>query len=304
MAAQNRMVAPRYFHIAVTCFDSGNTSFLALQASREWASLAARVRVSIITNNPKNPSIQQFIAESTELEAEIVSPDIVGHPYLLTWIHREIFRKSFSEGDVTHFLYLEDDIYFGKNNLEYFLEGEASLKEFGLFPGFVRFEMDQSGKQFAVDVMKSDSIESLPRVLAGPDYLWVNLRYVYQGMYLMSREQFAEFLESESFSPDKGHWGIRERATQGLTFEKVPVGCFSRNFVGFIRGQGLDPRSLVHHLSDRFLKDSSSRFSQIPIENVIDSYRPTLSRRIEHLRGALRLDRQALARRPVWVTDP
>ena len=96
VSAQYRMVAPRYFHIAVTCFDSGNTSFLALQASREWASLAARVRVSIITNNAKNPSIQQFIAESTGLEAEIVSHDIVGHPYLLTWIHREIFKKSFS----------------------------------------------------------------------------------------------------------------------------------------------------------------------------------------------------------------
>lgn len=304
MSAQNRVVAPEYFHIALTCFDSGDTSFLALEASPEWASLAARVKVSIITNNPKNPSIQRFLAASTGLEVEIVFPDIVGHPYLLTWIHREIFKKSFNEEPVTHFLYLEDDIYFGKNNLEYFLDGEASLGEFGLVPGFLRFEMDRKGRQFAVDVLKTDSIQSLPRVVAGPDYLWVNLRYVYQGMYLMSREHFAEFLESKSFSPDHGHWRIRERATQGLTFEKVPTGCFSRNFVGYFRGRGLDPRSFVHHLSNRYVEDGSSRFSTIPIEKVIDSHRPSLLRRIENIQSAVRIDRQPFMKRPVWVANP
>lgn len=298
-----RAGAPKYLHIAVTCFDSGDSWFRALSASVEWGSLATRVRVSIITNNPQNPSIRRFVSESAELEVEIVSPDRVGHPYLLTWIHREIFRESFSEEHVTHFLYLEDDIYFGKENLEYFLEGEELLKEFGLVPGFMRFEMDQNGKQFAVDVMKPDSIECLPRVLVGQDYFWVNLRYVYQGMYLMSREHFAEFLESESFSPDYGHWGIRERATQGLTFEKVPDGCFSRNFIGFIRGQGLDPRSLVHHLSNKYVNVRSSRFSKVPIDNVIDSYRPTLSRRVEHLKGTLRINRQAFTKRPVWLLE-
>lgn len=303
MSAEKRTILPEYLHLAVTCFDSGDNSFRVLAASQEWASLAAKVRVSIVTNNPQNRSIQEFISEATDLETEVVSPNILGHPYLLAWIHREVFRKSFNEEQITHFLYLEDDVYFGKSNLDYFLESEPSLREFGLIPGFLRFETDQSGRKYAVDVMRTDYVEFLPRVLAHDDYLWVNLRYVYQGMYLMSRVQFSEFLESESFSPDHGHWGTRERATQGLTFEKVPSGCFSRNFVGFIRGQGLDPRCLVHHLSNKYVSDGSSRFSKILIENVIDSSRPNLLDRVGNLKGAVRIDRQALARRPVWIAE-
>ena len=301
MTAQSSLNSCKNLHIAVTCFDPGDKAFKIIEASREWASLADTVRVSIITNNPENQSIQEFLATAKGLEVDIFSPHLLGHPYLLTWVHREIFRRSFKEERVTHFLYLEDDIYFGKDNLEYFLEGEVTLREFGLIPGFLRFEVDKRGKRFAVDVVKSASLDLLPRVLAGPHYLWVNLRYAYQGMYLMSREQFSEFLESDSFSPDHGHWGMRERAAQGLTFEKVPVGCFSRNFVGLIEGQGPDQRSLVHHLSNKYVEDEFSRFSKIPIPYVVDSDRATLARRIEHFAEAFRVNRQALAKRPVWA---
>jgi hypothetical protein len=141
MTVKTKPPMVEHLAIAVTCFDSGDKKIPLAEISVEWASLARRVRVFIITNNPKNRDIRNFVSNNKDLEVEVVTPNLIGHPYLLTWIHRELFRRDFEEGSVSHFLYLEDDIRFGRDNLEYFLENEDDLRKFGLFPGFLRYEV-------------------------------------------------------------------------------------------------------------------------------------------------------------------
>lgn len=288
--------------IAVTCFDSGDKRILLAEISQEWSSLAKRVRVYIVTNNPKNSDIREFVKRNTGLDIVVVNPNIVGHPFLLTWIHRELFRRSFEEGSVSHFLYLEDDIRFGRDNLEYFLENEEALRKFGLFPGYLRYEVDDAGTLFASDILRTESVQLLPRVIKNPHYLFLNMRNPYQGMYLMSRALFAEFVASDAFTPDEGRWGIRERAAAGLTFEKVPQDCFSRNFVGYIPGEGFDPRSLIHHVSNNYAKDKDSRWASIPLSQVIESDTASFQRRFQEFKSGFRfrINKQALRKKPIW----
>lgn len=294
-----------YLALAVTCFDSGDKKIPLAEISQEWASLAKRVRVYVVTNNAENSDIREFVSNNSNLDVVVATPNLVGHPYLYTWIHRELFRRDFEEGAVSHFLYLEDDIRFGRENLEYFLENEEALREFGLFPGFLRYELDDAGTQFATDVLRSESVQLLPRVIKNPQYLFLNLRNPYQGMYLMSRALFSEFVASDAFTPDEGRWGIRERAAAGLTFEKVPQDCFSRNFVGYIPGEGFDSRCMIHHVSNRYAKDKGSRWASIPVRQVIESDKPSLQRRLQEFRSGFhfRINKQALRKKPVWKID-
>jgi hypothetical protein len=291
--------------IAVTCFDAGNKKIPLAEISQEWASLAKRVRVYVVTNNPENSDIREFVSKNSNLDIVVATPNLIGHPYLYTWIHRELFRRDFEEGAVSHFLYLEDDIRFGRDNLEYFLENEEALGKFGLFPGFLRYEVDDAGTQFATDVLRPESVQLLPRVIKNSRYLFLNLRNPYQGMYLMSRSLFTEFVASDAFTPDEGRWGIRERAAAGLTFEKVPQDCFSRNFVGYVLGEGFDSRCMIHHVSNRYAKDKGSRWASIPVSQVIESETSSRQRRFQEFRSGFRfrINKQALRKKPVWEVD-
>lgn len=291
-----------YLVIAVTCFDSGGESIPLAEISLGWASLANHVRVYVVTNNPKNSDIREFVKKNPNLDIELVTPNIIGHPFLYTWIHRELFQRDFEDGSVSHFLYIEDDISFTRENLEYFLENEEALGRFGLFPGYLRYEVDQEGAEFATDILRTETIQLLPRVIKNPQYIFLNMRNPYQGMYLMSRALFTEFVASDAFTPDEGRWDIRARAAAGLTFEKVPRDCFSRNFVGYIPGTGFDPRALIHHVSNRYAIDKDSRWASIPLGQVIESDRASFQRRFQEFKSGFRfrINKQALRKKPVW----
>lgn len=285
--------------IAVTCFDSGSNRIYLEEISREWGLLAKKVTAYIVTNNPHRPEIKSFAQGNHDFTVKIVHPTLIGHPFLLSWVHREVFLEVFhSDPDVRHFLYLEDDVLFTKTNFEYFQVSSLVLEPIGLIPGFLRFETDKTGQRFAVDVLNSDSIWCLPQVVLNESRLFVNLRYVYQGMYLMNRQQFEEFLGSGSWSPDKGHWGSRERASQGLVFEGVRRGFFSRNLVGYSMGKGIDEGALLHHTSNRYVNDPTSRFAKLALSRVLSEKKPTIRQRIEKVTDSVRIDRNSLRARP------
>jgi hypothetical protein len=61
-------------------------------------------------------SIQNFF----KVNIKIVTPKYLGHPYLLTWSHLDVFRKMYKIDDnISHFMYLEDDVEIKLNNIEY-----------------------------------------------------------------------------------------------------------------------------------------------------------------------------------------
>lgn len=284
--------------LAVTCFDNGQNSIDLESISREWALLSAGLTVFLITNNPNQPDILDFLASEHPFEVSVVSPSIVGHPYLLTWIHREVFLNAYKlDESISHFVYLEDDILFTKENFNYWIDGLQELKALGLIPGFLRVEEDISGKLFSSDVLMSDTLASLPRVRTEDQQLWINLRFCYQGMYVLDRELFREFVHSDAFTPDHGFWGLRERATQGLLFEKVPHGCFSRHFLRYLPGQGIDTGALIRHTSNRYVNDESSRFGRIQIEKVVQERRRTLGEMGAEFRKAVRIERSVFQKR-------
>jgi hypothetical protein len=234
--------------------------------------LAENTQVFVVTNT-ESLTEKNIILDAIGGNPNIYVPQYIGHPYLLTWGHLDVFRQFFKEEeDITHFMYLEDDIEVKPNNISYWLQGREDLLKVGLIPSFLRYEIaDQKEEKLSTDVTSPVELSKVPAFIANESgNTYINLPQPYQGMYLLDRELAREHLFGPSSSPDFGEWGIREKAAQGLTFAKIPSGCFSRNFIGFIQNQGcIDPNALIHHTPNNYANNPLSKFGKIPIKNLI-----------------------------------
>jgi hypothetical protein len=237
--------------------------------------LARKTLIVIITNAAEKDS--QIREELAGIQATVmtVSPTFLGHPFLLAWVHLDVFREFFfGEQSFTHFLYAEDDILIRPENIAYWMEGRELLRHHGLIPSFLRYERNpSSGDLYSTDSLVRASYRDLPRLQVSPDgYEFVCLPNPYQGMYLLDRELLDEHLSGPSSSPDFGRWRIRERAAQGITFLNVPRGFTSRNLIGCLSGDPrVDPRCLIEHLPANYVADPSSPLARFKVDDIFAS---------------------------------
>ncbi len=240
--------------------------------SEFFLQLSRNTRVFIVTNTESLDNHKKIVS-AVKADIEIYVPKFIGHPYLLTWAHLDVFRNFFqTEQHITHFMYLEDDILITPNNIKYWVEGRDNLRNIGLIPSFLRYELAaQETLMRSTDVKFHVELLKIPRVnLHNKSYCYINLPNPYQGMYILDRELAKEHLFGPSSSPDFGIWNIREKAAQGLTFANVPSGCTSRNFVGFdLDVNQIDPNALIHHTPNNYANNPQTAFGKIPIKDLV-----------------------------------
>jgi len=267
------LVRPKKLSVAITFHFSEERLLCLTRVASQFHLLADEISVWIVTNTTNKVQHEQIrSATSDKIDVQIAVPELLGHPYLLTWSHLEVFRRVFN-GDrkVSHFMYIEDDIFVSARNISYWLRGREGLRSRGLIPSFLRVEyIPLHENPYSTDVTKRRRFRGLPRAVISDTYCYVNFPEPYQGMYMLDRELAEEHFFGKSSSPDFGRWGIRERAAQGLTFKNVPPGCFSRNFVGYrLKDRRIDPDALIHHIPNNYALDSRTKFGKILVNDLI-----------------------------------
>ncbi len=240
----------------------------------EFAHLGKRVEVCIITNTHAEDERAKIRATliNKGFDFRMMSPTLLGHPFLLTWCHLDIFRDRIaSESSITHFMYVEDDICVRPENVVFWMDAREKLRPYHLIPSFIRYEY-RSGSpvQYATDVTHRYDPLTLPRIDHSADYAFFNMPQPYQGLYFLDRELMHEHLSGMSSSPEFSMWNIRETATRGLTFANVPRGCRSRNFIGYRIDEGrIDPDCMLHHTPNNYANMSNTRMGKIPMAEII-----------------------------------
>ena len=240
---------------------------------QEFASLGESVKVNIFTNNARRHAMIEAAVQCPNLDIEILSPTLLGHPYLLTWCHHSKARELFkSDPTISHFLYLEDDVRITQANMIWWMKARAKLRRYGLYPGFMRYEVHPATEtHYSTDVIASAIYEDTSRlVLKDRSYAFLNLKYPYQGLALLDRELMEEYLRMPDSEIDKSPWGIRETANQYLTFWNVPPGFESRPMVGYdVNSQRIDPGCLVHHLPNTYVVHPKEPLGKVPLAELI-----------------------------------
>ena len=222
----------------------------------------------VITNTSDVAETGLIRENAPSNDLHIITPTYIGHPYLLTWSHRDVFREHISKGSShTHFLYLEDDLLFTKQNLDYWLCAREITSSTPFIPGFLRRETNNRGESVSTDVTEPQALASTPLLKAG-DLIFASLRQCYQGMYLLDKQLALEFFFSDASSPDTGIWGIREKAAQGLTYWNVPASAHSRIIVGLSQEMQIHPHSQIHHLPNNYADNPNSPFGKIPVDSI------------------------------------
>lgn len=245
----------------------------------EFPSLAERTKVVIITNDSSAHDSITAALSPLGLDLEILTPTLLGHPYLLAWCHKDIFRREYEResNEYSHYLYTEDDLLICKQNVNYWMESRELLKPSGLIPSFIRYEINPySQLEVSTDLEAKVNPAKAPKIFF-PDlnYAYISLPNPYQGTYLFDRDLLAEHFESilrygpEAPAPD-GWIYTREKAALGATFCKVPYGFSSRNVVGYqIDAQRVDMRSLIHHTPNNYAGNPNSQYGELPICDLI-----------------------------------
>ena len=221
-----------------------------------------------ILTNSISPSQKETIENGVGEKIKIILIDEIVHNRLLPWYHLNLMRKLYDKEEITHFLYLEDDILFNKSNFNYWINSRKILRKSNLIPGFTRVEINQNNKElYAVDFTKKNNIKNLPKIKVNENYEFVNHKFPYQGMYLYDRELMKEHLQGPSSNPDCGHGAfdtnyidsrminldLMAKANIGLTYINAPGGFFNRMVTLFNnKEKEIDYNCQIQHLTNKY----------------------------------------------------
>jgi hypothetical protein len=184
-----------------------------------------------ISNYPQSPRFE-ITRHSVDLQQ-------LDHPYLLTWVPRKDMRLDIKKGNQDDlFLYLEHDIDFRSENLNYFIKYREKLLH-GITPGFMLVEWNSKGKYWSNFQIDPHSFNSENHVrLEGLRF--IPLKQPYCPILLLDKNLADEFLESEyfeleNFSEMRAQFQllVRESAAIGLTYFGREKNYEVRSFVGF-----------------------------------------------------------------------
>ena len=261
--------------VAVTFFYNQDKLIYLEKALSNLHEFADTVFLYIITNTRESnekEQIEQILPNYENVKNQILVPHLIGHPYLLTWSHKDIFKHLIdAHRNISYFLYIEDDIYLTYDNIQYYLEANVLLEKRKFIPSFVRYEIYDS-KKYAIDIMKRQKFDAMGKLIFKDDYSYVNLSYPYQGLYLLSHKMMEQYYKSPAYNPDYNTvWPIREMSTATISFYNVPQGFTSRNLVGCNINDGnvsFDERCLIHHLPDKYVNDPENLKKLFVIDDI------------------------------------
>jgi hypothetical protein len=233
-----------------------------------YIGIAGKTDIYIVTNIADvKPIIEVLPYLPEHMTVRFFTPSGIGHPYLLSWSHREIFQNVLAADEVTHFMYSEDDLLFTRSNVAYWLRYREPLQGHGHIPSFFRVESHRERGWVSADSRSPIRLSAQPKLVLNNGALFVCMPNPYQAMYFLDRPLMQEFAASQAISPDFGKWLIREKAAQGLTYVNVPKGFTSRNLVLFDpKTQTVANECWVHHLPNTYANKQKTKFRSLPMQ--------------------------------------
>lgn len=162
------------------------------------------------------------------------------HPHMLTWTPRNQMKSDIENGsELDFYLYLEHDIDFRSENLNYFINWRRRLPN-GITPGFMLVEWNSSGKFWSNFQIKQHDFRSGSNIKSD-GIRFIPLKQPYCPVLLLDQNLGNEFLQSEFFELDnftemQSRFGlpIRESAAIGMTYFGKEKDYEVRSYVGFL----------------------------------------------------------------------
>tara|TARA_Y100000590_G_scaffold281475_1_gene316613 strand:- start:242 stop:1162 length:921 start_codon:yes stop_codon:yes gene_type:complete len=205
--------------------------------------------------------------DDKNLEAKIIKHEIDQENLekgYLTWLSRPMMEKQ--KNDYEYFMYLEHDIKFTEENLQYWFKYQTKLSHQNFHLGFLIYEKNHNNNQkYSVHLAKKlDKFINLNH----QKYIvndWDN----YCCFWIYNKKQFHNFLNTKWWSFKKKltnfrhNYGITERSALGL--HAFNINYFKATLIPEKNNQP-DPRCFIEHITNNYFQ----RFSDIKDNNFLD----------------------------------
>ena len=175
----------------------------------------------------------------------------------LTWKCRSIMEKQKNEYE--YFVYLEHDIKFSENNLQYWLKYQENLFKKKFHLGFFVFEKNNFDNQnYSIHIIRK--LDKFFRI--DNQKFIVNDFENYCCFWIYTKKQFQKFLKSKWWSFKKRahnfrhNYGITERAAIG--FHGLNMDYFKATLVPEINGQPIQD-SFIEHMTNNYYGNKDLR---------------------------------------------
>ena len=191
--------------------------------------------------------------DDKKLDAKIIKHQIndsdLNKGYL-TWKCRPLLEEQ--KNDYEYFLYLEHDIKFSENNLQYWQKHQDQLNKKNYHLGFLIYEKNHEDKEnYSIHILKklNKYIELESKRFVVND--WDN----YCCFWIYNKDQFHKFLRSKWWSFKKRahnfrvNYGITERSSIG--FHSFNMNYFKATLIPEINNQP-DPDSFIEHITNNY----------------------------------------------------
>jgi hypothetical protein len=195
-------------------------------------------------------------------------------PWNLVWEHKDLLKKDFSLGNRNSlYLYIENDMLFTQQNLEYWILNRSELDKYGLIPSFIRVEYSlEDNSWVAIDQFKCEQID--PNNCPGVNIRerrFIQLPNTYSAMYILDMQLLQEYLNSKAFHRDTSRdliwWDLGARASMGVQFLNVPKDFTSRHVIELTRDK-ISQGALIHHLPNLYTRKLQDSENYSSIENL------------------------------------
>ena len=182
----------------------------------------------------------------------------------LTWLCRSLMEKQ--KNDYEYFMYLEHDIKFSENNLQYWQKNQKTLAQKKFHLGFLIYEKNNSDNQnYSIHIVKK--LDSYLEI--NSQKFIVNDLENYCCFWIYNNEQFQDFLKSKWWSFKKRahnfrhNYGITERSSIG--FHAFSMNYFKATLIPLLNDQP-DPNCYIEHMTNNYFE----KFSEFKGQNYMD----------------------------------
>jgi 2-polyprenyl-3-methyl-5-hydroxy-6-metoxy-1,4-benzoquinol methylase len=185
--------------VAIANYGTGNDKYLSLVLD-EFRRMPYDVDLVVTSNIGKN------IAADVEVIAGLPTEN----PRSLPFAHKRLFADRLESYDL--FIYTEDDILIGQQNVRAFLNVTEVLEENEL-AGFFRSEIDSIGKVYFPDVHFHCHWDASSVTRRG-DYTFAHFTNLHSGCYALTKQQLRRAIASGGFlvQPHEGPYQLLETA--------------------------------------------------------------------------------------------
>ena len=205
--------------------------------------------------------------DDKKLDAKIIKHQINDNDLdkgYLTWKCRSLMEEQ--KNDYEYFCYLEHDIKFSEDNLQYWLKYQDQLDKKNYHLGFLIYEKNNSdNKNYSIHIVRK-----LNKYLniEGKKFV-INDLENYCCFWIYNKDQFHKFLRSEWWSFKKRahnfrhNYGITERSSIG--FHSFNMNYFKATLLPEIDNQP-DPNCFIEHMTNNYYE----KFSEFKNQNYMD----------------------------------